>query len=366
MIPIPMKRTLILLLLLALPATAARRRAVAPGSPYPQCGMVLGTPAVTFTHDQGETLTPIAQQLEPVSYTNGLVSLLDVPHTLMAWHHDDLIISTDAGCSWRVVATIPGVFPPKLAAARGGRVYAWSDRREFLARYDSRGTAQLKPPSDFVGLAADRAKADRVRGGSSNGEIWESNDAGETWTRIGSLPNMISIYRIEFDPNDLDHIVAGVLGGGAFVTRDGGRTWTRATGLGAKSVNVFQLVISPVDGSRVWAEGLDIDEYDQGHPSQGQHIYVSSDGGATYAKVVDESPTVILVNGPVMAADPRNRDVLYFVFGTYFGGYGTDLYRFDLSTRTLRVTHNDFQDIDSIAFSNTDPTLMYFGLERTR
>ena len=115
-----------LLLLLALPA-AARRRAVSPREFYPPCSMVTGNSAVTFTRNEGFTLTPFAAAPQPIAYTYGLAAMIDQADTLVAWSGDDLLISDDAGCSWRVAATVEGAdFPPKLEPARGGRVYAWS------------------------------------------------------------------------------------------------------------------------------------------------------------------------------------------------------------------------------------------------
>jgi photosystem II stability/assembly factor-like uncharacterized protein len=362
------KLALLLVVFSMLPAAAQRRRAVRSGPPpSAQCAIVTGTAAVTITRDEGRTLTPSAQTLRPIAYTYGLTPLIHEtntePNTVMAWHGDDLLISTDAGCSWRVEATIPGWdFPPRLVAARGGRVYAWSDNRRFLIRWDSRGPVQLKQPADFVGLAVDPTNGDRVRAGSSEGMIWESRDAGETWTQIGILENQLP-YRFAFDPKDLEHIVAGTVSNGAFVSRNGGRTWTRSPSFGAGTANVFEVLISPVSSSRVWAMGINLLEADANAPSHGRHIYVSSDGGTTYTPVIDEREGVKLVNGPIMAAHPTNADVLYFVFGTHTFGYGTDLFRFDRSTGALTVAHNSHDDINAIAFSPTDPSVMYLGLE---
>jgi hypothetical protein len=357
--PAAMRRIAVLLLLLttALPSAAARRRAVRTLPQYPPCGMITGTAAVTFTHNAGATLAPSAENGRPLAYTYGLTTMIDEPDTLLAWHGNDLLTSTDAGCSWRVVASdTEWDFPPRITPARGGRAYIWSDNRRFLMRYDARGLAKLKPPADFVGLGVDANNGDRLRGADNAGAIWESLDAGETWNAIGSLrTNFPLFYRFVFDPNNLDHIVAGVMNEGAHVSRDGGVTWTRSTGLG-NSTNVFELVFSPVDSSRVWAEGIDMAQ-------SLRHIWVSSDGGTSFTPVVDESADVTLINGNIMAAHPTNRDVLYFVFGTHFFDYGTDLYRYDLSSRTLIVNHNDHDDFNSIAFSRRDPNLMYLGIE---
>lgn len=349
---------------LALPA-AARRRAVHTPALFPRCAMVTGTGAVTFTLDEGRTLAPTAQPIQPVGYTWGVASMLDDPEKLVAWHKDDLLLSTDGGCSWRVEATIAGAdFPPTITAAPGGRAYAWSENRKFFVRYDSRGAKLLKQPVDFMGVGVDPANGERVRAGGNDGTIWETTDGGESWTQIGALSGSVEngYYRFTFDPLDLDHIVAGAVATGAHVSRNGGRNWTRAS-MGTLTANVFQLVFSPVDSKRVWAMGIDLEA--QG-AATGRHIYVSDDGGATYRVAVTESPGVKLINGPTMAAHPTDRNVLYFIFGTYFDAYGTDVFRYDDATRTLTVKHNDQQGVNAIAFSRRNPSVMYLGLERVK
>lgn len=346
---------------LALPA-AAKRRAVRTPAQYPRCAMITGSPAVTFTHDEGRTLAPAAEPLRPIAYTWGVAAMLDEKDTLVAWHKDDLLLSADAGCSWRIAATIPGAdFPPTITPARGGRAYAWSENRRFFVRYDARGAKPLKQPVEFMGLGVDPSDGERIRAGGNDGTVWESTDGGESWTRIGALAvgSAPIVYRFAFDPFDVDHIVAGVVSTGAHVSRDGGRTWTRASGVSARGANVFQLVFSPVDSSRVWAMGIDLE-------TSGRHIYASDDGGATYRVVVTESPGVKLTNGPPMAAHPTDRNVLYFVFGTHVFDYGTDVFRYDDATRTLTLQHNDQQGVNAIAFSRRDPRVMYLGLEKVQ
>jgi photosystem II stability/assembly factor-like uncharacterized protein len=367
MIRAMVRRTLLLVSLFALAlssAAAGRQRAVRPGTGYPQCSMITGTGGVTFTHDQGRTFAPIAAPAAPITYTYGLTAMVDEPDTLMAWHGDDLLLSTDAGCSWRVAATVPGAdFPPKLEAARGGRVYAWSENRLFLVRWDARGAQVLKCPAEFVGFTADATNGKRLRAGAVDGSLWESTDAGDSWTRLGSLGVSPLVYRFAFDPYDLDHILAGTMAQGAYVSRDGGRNWTKATGIAAGDANVFQVLFSPADPNRTWAMGIDDQESQNGHPSHGRHIYLSDDGGASYRRVIDENPAVKLVNGPTMAAHPTNRELLYFVFGTHFQGYGTDLFRYDAGNGNLTVTHSKHDDVNALVFSRRHPHLLYLGLE---
>ena len=344
-----------MLVLVAPVMTAQRRRAAVPML-FPPCSIIQGTPGVTFSRDEGRTLTPIAQPLAGTAYTYGLAAL-DVPHTFLSFHSNTLSISTDDGCHWTSLGDYAADFPPTITAAEGGRAYIWSDNRQFLLRYDRRGVVALKPPGAIIGLGTDPNDGEHIRTGFSDGGLLESVDGGESWRTGGFPPSTSGInYRFTFDPSDLSHVVLGTAIDGAFVSRDGGRSWTHATGFGSSRVNAFNFAISPVDGNIVWAMAIDLG-------SEEKHIYRSTDGGLTYAAVVDERDGVTIVNQPVMAAHPTNPDVLYFIYGTFFQGYGTDVFRYDAATRSLTVAHNGYNDINSIAFSPGRGDIVYFGLE---
>jgi hypothetical protein len=361
---------LVVLSLVAGSALAARRHiAGAPGGSFPGCAVVSGTPAVTFTVDGGRTLAPTVQQFSTLGYTYGLAAL-DSPATLLAWHQSSLLISTDDGCSWRSIFSYdsPDLFPPRIQAAKGGGAYIWSDNRDSvpLFRYDPSGTVvTLKAPGAIIGLGVDPNDGNRVMAGDANGAIWISRDGGQQWAPNGRL-NAAILYRFAFDPANLSHIVAGTAVNGVWVSFDGGGNWMQSTGLGAKgSVNAFNVVISPADPSVAWAMALDTTQSDVA-PAHGRHIYRSTDGGRTFAAVVDEGPGLQLINGPLLVPDPYNAAVLYFVFGTYFQGYGTDLFRYEASAGSLTLQHNDYDNINAIAFSTSRPYVMYLGLESER
>ena len=368
----PVARAILILTLLPIAGLAAGQTDNLPSQTWetPSCRRVVGTPAVTFTSDEGATLTPTATRLRGTTYTLGLVTL-DAPNVLLAVQDRTLLRSTTAGCRWTNLGTIPSFsdsFPLYLTAAPGDRAYAWADHREDLARIDgTQVSTLLSPVSSIVGVGADPDNGDIVRVTGGDGSVWESTDAGGRWSLLGTLPKgVFSAYRAAFDPANLDHIVFGTAQAGAYVSNDGALSWTQSTGFAPAGVsaNVFQAVISPADGRVVWAMGLNFAEYDAGDPSEGKHIYLSTDGGATFVPVVDKSATVTLVNGPLMAAHPTDTSVLYFVFGTGFANYGTDLFRYDASTASLTRTHNTYDRVGAIAFSPADPSYLYLGLSQ--
>jgi hypothetical protein len=352
------------LVLAAVPSFAARRRTASAAPPFPPCASVEGTPAVAFSRDGGATLVTPSQKLEGIGYSYGLAALSS--NDLLAIHKQTLSLSTDAGCSWTPIGTLEGDQLFRITPAASGRNYIWNDSRDELLRFDylPRTLTKLKSPASPIGLGVDPANGDHVLLGANDGTVWESFNAGDSWTRIGGLPaqQFPLYYRFAFDPTDINHVVAGVANNGAYVSNDRGRTWTKSQGLGRGSVNVFSIAIANGNG-QVWAMGIDLAESDANVPSHGRHIYFSEDRGASFRVVVDESADVHIVNQPVIAVDPQNPYVLYFIFGTYFQGYGTDIYRYNDTTKTLTKFHNDFDDINAIVFSQRDSNVMYFGLE---
>src|SRR5262245_19572520 len=337
----------------------------------PPCDVITGTKSLAITSDDGAALITPAHPLKPTSYAFGLAVLPDVPNTMLLAFGRTLQRSTNAGCRWDMVGIVDSTsdgFPISLVAARGDRAFVWSDNRNDLARVDGTTITYLGAPVDsIVGLGTDPADADHVRFGAGNGTIWDAADGGVRFGQLGSpVPGFGFVYRTAFDPKDLNHAVVGAISDGAYVTFDGARNWTKATGLsstGDGPVNVFSVVVSPADSMTVYAMGLDIDEADAGDPSQGRHIYLSRDGGLSFHPVVDnDSVNIILVNGVPMAGHPTDSNVVYFTYGTSFGGYGADLYRYDDATGQTTKTHNSYHGIPSIAFNPADPSTMYLGL----
>ena len=327
-----------------------------PGWALPACESVSGTAAVTFTLDEGAKLAPTAEQLQGIGYTWGLAAL-DTPNTLLAEHNGKLLRSEDAGCTWSQIGTLNGgIF--KLTAAKGGLAYAWVENGAGFYRIDESGAhAFSTPAANIVGVGVDPADGKHLRIGDASGAMHESADGGETWSKQGTPPASGSIigYRFAFDPKNLDHALFGQSVGGGAVTFDGGETWQKAGGFGANGANVFSIAISPVQGDVVWAEALEMGP-------DIRHVYRSTDGGLTFGVVVTESPDVDLINGTLIVPHATDPDVLYFVFGTGYNDYGTDLFRYDHGSGQVTKTHNTYDDVSSIVASPADPTLLYLGL----
>jgi hypothetical protein len=142
------------------------------------------------------------------------------------------------------------------------------------------------------------------------------------------------------------------------VSHDSGCTWQAVGRVTGPDLFPPGITAAPGGSAYIWSDNREIlARYDGGVLTAlkppGAIVGLGAD--ATRVRVVDGNGT--------MAAHPADPNVLYFVFGTYFQDYGTDLFRFDAATRELRLMHHDFDDIDAIAFSPADADVMYFGLE---
>ncbi|WP_405150686.1 hypothetical protein OG589_18435 [Sphaerisporangium sp. NBC_01403] len=333
----------------------------------PRCGTVTGDGSVTFTRNEGKTIAPTSQALRPVVYTSGLVAL-ERRDALLAMSNNVLLSSADAGCTWTQVSKVEGWYI-SLTAARGDKAYAW-DREGNLSLATPAGVTSLtSPAAEVSGLGTDRRDGDHVRVSDGDGRLYDSRDGGRSWKPVG-VPTgpLAAFYTAAFDPSDLDHVVAGGMGTGAHVTFDGGHTWIASTGLSGKGgkISAFSVAISPAAPNVVYAMGLNSEELDAGAPSGGRHIYRSVDGGRHFTPVVDQSDEVTLVNGPVLAPHPDDPGVLYFVFGTSFQGYGTDIHRYDAGRRRVTTAHNSYDRVTSIAFHPKMSQLMYLGVAEER
>ncbi|NUP12599.1 MAG: dispase autolysis-inducing protein [Polyangiaceae bacterium] len=324
----------------------------------PTCTTIEGTGAVTYTTDKGATMAPTSEPITGVTYTYGLVPT-STPNELLATSGGRLLHSTDAGCSWTDAGEVP-LITMRLTAGASGGVYGWYESEPVLVRVDGGVVQTLESPGGVMGLGVDPTDGDHLRMVDGFGVMHESFDGGLLWDKIGDgMPEGTGLYAVAFDPGDIDHVVAGLIGDGALFTFDGGLAWTASEGLGEGAVNAFAVSVSPANPLVVWLEGYDLGtEVGQ----EIRRVWRSDDGGATFAGVIEDGGDVHLTNGLPMAPHPTDEDILFFEFGTYFQGYGTDLFEYDHQTGEIAVTHSDHDDILVMSFHPTDPAVLYLGL----
>lgn len=331
----------------------------------PACTTISGFAGVGFGPKEAKTVNASKVAFPPgKSFTRGLVAL-DRPNTLLALHQTDLYRSENAGCSWKKVGKVDEL-DMQLVAGVGDRAWAFRVNSPLLHRIDGATVTTLSTPLKLIkGLGPHASNADRLRVGGDWGAIYESTNGGTSWLKVGSAAFSGVVYRVAFDPGDLDHILVGRSKKGFSVTHDGGKTWTIATGLTVTpggSTNGFNAVISPASGKVVWASANDLTN--TAPPSLGRQIYHSSDGGLTFTPMVihQQHKDVILTNGLALWPHPTRASRLYFTFGTCASMYGTNLYRYDAAQKALSWDNLPFPGFGAIAVSPADPNFLYLGI----
>ncbi len=225
-------------------------------------------------------------------------------------------------------------------------------------------------------LAIDPTDHSRWFVASASGGVWRTDNAGTTWTPVFDEQGSYSIGCITLDPANPHVVWVGSgennsqrsvsWGDGVYRSRDGGVTWEN---LGLKhSEHIGKILVDPRDSNVVyvaaqgplWNSGGD------------RGLYKTTDGGATWTKVLDISPDTG-VNDVVM--DPRNPDVLIassyqrrrHVWTLIDGGPESTLYKSTDAGATWRKVEKGLPKVDKgrigLAISPADPDIVYAIVE---
>lgn len=148
--------------------------------------------------------------------------------------------------------------------------------------------------------------------GAASGGVWKTTDGGTNWRSLFDGQIVQSIGSITVAPSDRNVVWVGTgegkirshisVGQGVYKSTDAGETWT-LTGL-EKTARIPRIVVHPTDPNTVLACAL-------GHaygPQQERGVYRTTDGGATWTRVlfVDEH-----TGCSDIAMDPSNPRVLF-------------------------------------------------------
>jgi photosystem II stability/assembly factor-like uncharacterized protein len=167
-----------------------------------------------------------------------------------------------------------------------------------------------------------------VRNDVSIGDgVYKSTDGGEHWKRMG-LEHSFQISRIVIDPNHPNTVMVAAMGDpyaddadrGVYRTTDGGATWEKILYLGP-GIGISDLAINPKDPQVLFAAAYRFRRtpwsYSDGGPEDA--IYRSLDQGATWQRLSGHG----LPAGPVgrigLAVAPSQPNVVYAVIGSNDG-----------------------------------------------
>lgn len=148
--------------------------------------------------------------------------------------------------------------------------------------------------------------------GVADGGVWKTDDAGRTWTALFDGAPTGSIGAVAVAPSDPNVVYAGSgeglqrpdlsVGDGVYKSVDGGATWMH---LGLRDgQQIPAIAIDRTDPNRLFVAVL-------GHPygpNAQRGVYRSTDGGATFARVLSAGDDVGAYD---VAIDPHDPKVVY-------------------------------------------------------
>ncbi len=174
--------------------------------------------------------------------------------------------------------------------------------------------------------------------GSVNGGVWKTTNAGVTWSPIFDTEPVASIGAIAISPSNPKIIYVGTgetdirsdlgSGNGVYKSTDGGQTW-KNIGL-HDTRQIARIVVNPANPDVVYVGALG---YAYG-PNDERGVYKSTDGGATWSRVLFKDANTGVADLAMAFANP---DILFATlwnthrppWSTYapIDGPGSGLYR---------------------------------------
>jgi photosystem II stability/assembly factor-like uncharacterized protein len=186
---------------------------------------------------------------------------------------------------------------------------------ELLTGFEWRDVGPMRG-GRAVGVAGHADQPDTFYFGSVGGGVWKTENSGRTWFPISDEGIPIgSIGAIAVAPSDRDIIYVGTgeadirsqhsYGIGMFKSIDAGKSWTH---IGLENTRqIGQIAIDPANPNLVYVAAL-------GHvygPNPDRGLYRSTDGGASWKKVLFKADDPDNVGAIDVAIDPKNSRVLY-------------------------------------------------------
>jgi photosystem II stability/assembly factor-like uncharacterized protein len=158
-----------------------------------------------------------------------------------------------------------------------------------------------------------RGAPDTFYMGSTGGGVWKTDDGGETWTSVSDETfTRGSVGAVAVAPSDPNVVWVGTgsacirgnvsPGNGVYRSTDAGKTWSHV-GL-RDGGQIGRIRVDPRDPDRAWVAVL-------GHafgPNPDRGVYRTTDGGATWERVLHVSDRAGAVD---LALDPGNPRILF-------------------------------------------------------
>jgi photosystem II stability/assembly factor-like uncharacterized protein len=199
---------------------------------------------------------------------------------------------------------------------------------------------------DVRALTYDPKNPDRILLGTSAGQLFQSTDRGNTWSRYADLGREDYVLdNIAFDPTDskIVYIAAWTMDtvndGDIFKSKDGGKSWNKLAAMRGKSVRALEL--APSDPKILVAGALD-------------GVWRSTDRGDSWQRISPAGHADIK-NIESIAIDPRDPNVIYA--GTWHLPWKTS--DGGASWKNIKNGVIDDSDVFSIIIDHANPATVF-------
>ena len=253
---------------------------------------------------------PTRNTLPPLALTFGLAVALALTPVLAAIPLAAQTLATDQlqGVRFRhigpvgnrvaSVAGVPGDRTTYFAGAASGGIWRTTDAGlNWEPVFDDQpvhsiGALAVTPGDPAIVWAGTGESSIRSNVSIGNG-VWKSTDGGDTWTHMG-LEGTGRVGRIIVHPRDPDIVYVATIGHayapsqqrGVFRTTDGGATWERVLFVD-EHTGAYEMVMDPHNPRKIVATTWDLElktwRRESGGPGSG--IHVTMDGGDTWRRL---------------------------------------------------------------------------------
>jgi photosystem II stability/assembly factor-like uncharacterized protein len=189
--------------------------------------------------------------------------------------------------------------------------HAWADQSP-IGQMRWRILGPALPEGRATSVAGSNAHPLLYYAGTAGGGVWKTTDAGASWQNVSDSIGLASVGAIAVDSADDQSVWVGagetnprndvIQETGLYHSTNGGRSWQRASFSGVGGI--ARILLDPKDPKHIVVGVLG----DAFAPSDARGVYVSYDGGATFAKTLYLSEQS---GASDLAMDPHDSAIVY-------------------------------------------------------
>ena len=183
---------------------------------------------------------------------------------------------------------------------------------EALRKFEFRSVGPSLTTGRLSDIAVDPKNPNVWYVAASAGNLWKTENRGNTWTPVFEEYGSYSLGAVTVDPKDSNVVWLGTgennnqrsvsFGDGVYKSTDAGKTWKRM-GL-ENSEHIQNIIIDPRSSNVVYVTAIG----PLWSPGGDRGLYKTTDGGQTWRAVLTISPDTGVTD---LVFDPKNPDVLY-------------------------------------------------------